>query len=259
MKKFILIAVALMLLSAPMAFAGLVDTTGALGYYNGTDATVWQSTAIAPAGTGLFAPFVRLSNNGTEAGMNTDAGGPPGPTVYNDVSYNQYTRAIQFTDLQTSVLTLPTKPQTEYYIFALDINESAGGVAPLLSLDVFQIYQNASATLTTKPASGLVYQSPDVVLLNYDLSKSGQAIADLYVYIPTTSFATLDSTKPYLYLYSSFGAYTETGRTDFTSSDGPEEWRAQVGPNSHLLPEPGTLLLLGLGMLGLGIVSRRKK
>lgn len=77
----------LIILGAPAAFADTIDLytsppAGAGFYRTATDGTMWQIINKATQGTGLFDPFVRIRNNGTDIGMNTDAASG----AYNDLN-----------------------------------------------------------------------------------------------------------------------------------------------------------------------------
>jgi hypothetical protein len=77
------------------------------------------------------------------------------------------------------------------------------------------------------------------VLLDYSLN-GGSGQGDMLAYFPESLFEGLGD---YIYLYSRFG---ENSPAD----DGFEEWAHGVG--EPVIPEPSTILILGLGWLILG-------
>lgn len=251
-SSFSAILAFLLVFVGPVAFADSIDlyTQPPAGPgYNVTavDGTVWEIINQAPSGTGLFDPFVRIQNSPTEIGMNTDAASG----AYNDLNGNQYTHALQFSQLGTVL-----KNGVESYSFTLDINEP-GSDKRFLSLDTFQIFKGSTNLATTTAGLTSVYLSPSTVLMDYTIGSSGQAIADIQVFIPKSNFGSF-SGSDYLYLYTALGNSTFGGKS-WKSEDGPEEWAALLGgtpPPS--VPEPATMLLLGSGMLGVVPFVRRK-
>jgi len=195
---------------------------------NGTvTAATWQVTTFErynapPTGTGVFNPFVRIQNNGTEKGYNTD-GSPEF-----DTKVGTWTHSIKLSDI----------PVINGKIgFLLDIDQSQGGDNRYLSLDVMKIYLADSGNLDSY-ASGLgtlIYDLGDNwVKMDNTLFGPGSGTGDVRVTIPTNPDWSSDK---YLYLYSEFGQHN-------SSNDGFEEWAAAI-------PEPATIALLGLGALSL--------
>jgi hypothetical protein len=131
-----------------------------------------------------------------------------------------------------------------YYEFKLDINEASNQSE--LSLDVLKIHLADAGDLTeyeTNPAFGPALYDLDAgedstILLDYSLA-SGSGSGDMTLCIPVAALGVNGS--KYVYLYSEFGAYSE-------SSDGFEEWGV-------IVPEPATMLILGLG----SVLLRRRK
>ncbi|BCG95272.1 hypothetical protein [Mesorhizobium sp. 131-2-1] len=103
---------------------------------------IFSSSDVATgAGTGLLDPFVRIQNNGTEQGYNTDAN----VKVLDDTQKggSQYVHSLNIADIPIQYVN-----GVGYYRFDLDINESNSGNVQNLSLDTLQIWQATAGNLS---------------------------------------------------------------------------------------------------------------
>ena len=209
--------------------------------------TIADQTTVS-AGTGVIDPFLTIQKRGTEQGYNSDAS----PLVM-DTTRPAWNHSLTFSQLLTG-----PAPFTNYFEFLLDINEPTGGAtSKFITLDKFQIYATStlggafSGTLAQLAAgSDLIYTlGSNTIRFDYGLwSGSGQNI-DLGIYILNTLFNGVDPGDN-IYVYAEFGA------VGYHSGDGFEEFIQRTGGTS--VPEAGTLLLLGSGLVAL-IGYRRMK
>lgn len=229
--------------TAALATPVMLDLTsrGSSGFINGAE---YIQGSINPAGTGVYEPFLRLQHGGVEQGFNTSA-----EKVLNNKA------GIWTRDLLSATIPTVTVNGKEYREIRLDINESSSKSGRYLSLDSLKIYlQDAGGIDTLSELDNLVYSMDSktvdyFVKLDYKLA-SGSGWDDMTVLLPEEIFSGAQQ-HPYFYLYSKFGV-------NYSSDAGFEEWAADPRPGTSEVPEPGTMVLVGAGLVGFVIYRRRK-
>jgi len=201
------------------------------------------------SGTGVITPFLTINAKSTEAGVNTD--GTPLPF---DDQRPQWNNAITLGNLQSAA-----------YRFALDIDEPKAGDKSILSLDEFKVwvlpkvaggalvngnnvdtYTDLADLLALKGGVKAFDLGANNILLHYDLWKGSGQILDMQLEVPSINFSG-NSSDSYLYVWAKFSG---------SDNGGFEEW--VLVPANTPIPEPGTFLLLGSGLLGLGFYGRKR-
>jgi hypothetical protein len=224
----------LLVIGLSPAHAVVLDLTteGAWGTING--ARFYQFNEI-PTGTGRVNTFLRIQGFGEQHGYNTDG------TVEFDTMAG-FTHSIQISDLPVATI-----DGTDYREFFLDINQDGERI---LSLDEIRIALwdsgnlSGYSTIFASPIYDLDAGEDNWVLLD-DFINVGSGHGDMLAVIPDSLFTGPES--QYVYLHAKFGEHS-------TADNGFEEFG--YGSNGEpLIPEPATVLLLGLGAL----VSLRRR
>ena len=274
-KLLITLTVGLALtIGASQASAEDLDLTfvDASGDIIGLGGTALLNQGEPGSGTGMFPAFTQIAPTGnstssqaynTTVNMTTQDGG----TNDNGTS-DVHNHEIQVSDLPTFLV-----GGVLYYGFVLDINENSGGTPDNsgVSLDQIIVITSTTANQSSEPLpSGTTRWSMDgegggtandTIYLAFD---EGSGKADMTLLVPVTAFGTALQTD-FVYLFSAFGGAGSVNPPgtapllNYGQSDGFEEWALPFG-GTVVTPDGGaTAALLGLSMLGLRFLSRRKK
>ncbi|MEA5511738.1 PEP-CTERM sorting domain-containing protein [Crocosphaera sp. UHCC 0190] len=204
-----------------------VTTAGSSGTLG--DAYFQQVSDGVPAGTGAIDSFLRIQNNGTEKGYNTDYR----PVQFDEKTDGNFTRSLLLGDVPTFEVGGVT-----YRQFILDLNEPNGGSQPGITLSKLQIFLGNAGDLNNYPTF-----DGDVTKI-FDLgSGNSVSMTDLnsgsgrYDYVVGIKDSLFTGPNEYVYLYSEF---TNAG-------GGFEEWlhREAEQPPVGTVPEPLTILGAG--------------
>ena len=258
------LGIVVLALSASSAQAVVCSLTGSLGSTCTFNGAIFTNPANSVnVGTGLINPFLSIQKDPIEAGFNTDAKNLP-----LDTKRPEFTNALLVN--QVGVVTIAG---IDYLEFLLDINEPNSALS-LIKLLEFRIYTGDASAATATDLTGLTLRydmdlGNDTNQVNLDdkFTKGSGIGVDMYTYVPLAPFLGLGLKN--LVLYAKFGDADKTN--SLTSDGGFEEYYtndknirpcATATPDCGGLPpgevpEPASLLLFGLGMLGLGWMCRK--
>ena len=209
-------------------------------------------------GSGNIQSFVRWQGDEKTAGFNTDAKIPDKSYDTLETKGGNFTHSIKVGDLEYISL-----DDGDFYQFWLDINQNnqSNDVGPLLSINDIELYlmdipdpvdYDTGWGIPVYDMGNGTYEG-NRIDIDYSFSSGSGKGFDMQMLLPTSLFG--DDMEKYVVLYTSDGI-------GFPDNDGFQEWKALFGENyipPPSVPEPATILLFGVGLLGIAGVSRRKK
>jgi len=232
---------------------------------DGTNTVTFVFDKLQPSGSGVLDPFVRIQNDGTEQGYNTTQGNAAAYPF--DEKHGSFTHDVLFSSLQLI---------DGFYNFVLDIAEGGNAPESLLSLDGLRFYAATTGgqdTTVLGDLGDLLWdmdgdEDSYVKLDGNRDGNPGNGVSDMLMKVPEIVFAGVNTgTTPYFILWSQFGLQQGAAADGLVPGSGSansfEEWAHLTvedggGPPQEEVPEPGVLLLMGAGLLGLGLARRRK-
>jgi hypothetical protein len=249
-------------LAFTQAGAANIDLTSAYNVCGTTNgATVCSANdASGSTGSGTFPEFVGTTGGRPDTFFmynTTSSPLEPGNEVGNGINQNR--------DVTLGDFAVTNVGGVDVFTFVLDINQSRND--PLLSLNHISIfigdgsltgYDAANDTLGGVEATWTM-AGDDLISLDYALA-AGSGRGDMFLYVPVSLFAD-SGTDDHLQLFSAFGdpqnnnsGFEEWSYLSCTSTAGSACF---TPPPKEEVPEPGTLALLGAGLLVLGMGRRR--
>ena len=250
------VALATAALCGPTQAAEVDLITGSSGSANGT---LYLRDDAQPTGTGVFQPFLRVQGNGNEAteeGYNANFG--PKSEVPFDEKVGTWTHSLLFSDLHKTTI-----DGFEYFEFLLDLDEPNSEDKWPISLDSVLIWNTGADELVEPFTDDLTdFGTP---LYDMDVGADGDSSvmmdgsrthgngqSDMAMYILADLFDGVDA-NDHITFYSLFGILSPP---TFQVDGSFEEWAVREGTDTTV-PVPGTLGLLGLGLLAMGTMRRR--